>query len=142
MGGHDLAMIHRVLKIGRWVVDFLFATERYDEDGVLACLYEIGAPYDIMTRAERIMESGRYNRGFTYGNPVNRRAVVVTGPTTSAKQFLNTFSHEIDHLSDIIAESLGIKWEPEGTSYITGDTTMALAEVICAMGCDHCREVK
>ena len=135
-------MIHRVLTIGRWVVDFLFAKDDYDEEGVLACLYEIYAPASIMERASRIMESRRYNRGFTYGNPDIKRAVVVVGPTTSGRQFQNTLSHEIDHLSDIIAESLGIKDAREGTSYLTGDTTMALAEVVCELGCNHCRQVK
>lgn len=135
-------MVHRVLKIGRWVVDFLFATESYDEEGVLSCLYDIDAPYDVMLRAKHIMERNRLNRGFTFGNPDLHRAVVVTGPTSSARQFLNTFSHEVDHLTDIIAESNGVKSDPEGTSYLTGDTTMALAEVICALGCSHCRRVK
>ena len=135
-------MIHRVLKINRWVIDFIFAEDGYDEEAVLAFLYDVDAPYDVMVRANRIMESGRYNRGFTFGNPVLHRAVVVVGPTTSAKQFLNTFSHEVDHLSDIIARSLGVKDEREGTSYLTGETTMALAEVICALGCEHCRQVK
>ena len=78
-------MIHRALNIGRWVVDFLFATEDYDADGVLACLYDIGAPEDVMERAERIMESGRYNRGFTFSNPDVKRAVCVIGPTTSGR---------------------------------------------------------
>lgn len=142
MARFDLAMIHQVIRIGRWVVDFIFAVDKYDDEGVLSCLYDIDAPYDIMLRANRIMESGRMNRGFTFGNPMLKRAVVVVGPTTSGKQFINTFSHEIDHLSDIIASSLGIKNEREGTSYITGDTTMALAEILCKLGCDHCREVK
>lgn len=132
-------MIHRVLKIGSWVVDFLFAISDYDEAGVLSCLYEIKAPASVMERAERIMDSGRFNRGFTFGNSDLRRAVVVVGPTTSGRQFQNTFSHEIDHLSDIIAMSLGTRFDPEGTAYITGDTTMELAEVVCKLGCDHCR---
>jgi len=131
-------MIHRALRIGSWVVDFLFAVSDYDEEGVLACMYEIGAPPDIMDRASRIMEGGKYNRGFTFGNPDIRRAIVVVGPTTSGKQFQNTFSHEIDHLSDIIAMSLGTRYDPEGTAYITGDTTMELAEVVCYLGCEHC----
>lgn len=132
-------MIHRVIQIRGWVVDFLFAVDSYDEEAVLACLYEIDTPYDKMLRAYRIMKSRRMNRGFTYGNPERRRAVVVIGPTTSGKQFQNSFSHEIDHLSDFIALSRGTKDEVEGTAYITGDTTMALADVVCQLGCEHCR---
>jgi len=132
-------MIRRVLKIGRWVVDFIFAEDGYDEEAVLGCLYDIDAPISVMQRADRIMDSMEYNRGFTCTNPSLRRAVVVVGPTTSGEEFINTLSHEIDHLSDSIAEYYGIKGRREGTSYLTGDTTMALAKVICRLGCHHCR---
>lgn len=121
-------------------MDFIFAEDGYDEEAVLGFLYDIDAPIQVMQRANRIMESGYYNRGFTFTNPDLRRAVVVVGPTTSGRQFVNTLSHEIDHLSDAIAEYYGIKNQREGTSYITGDTTMALTEVICHLGCDKCRE--
>lgn len=132
-------MIRRVLRVGRWVVDFIFAEDGYDEEAVLGCLYDIDAPIPVMQRANRIMESGAYNRGFTYTNAALKRAVVVVGPTTSGKQFINSLSHEIDHLSDAVAEYYGIKGHKEGTSYLTGDTTMALADVICRLGCSHCR---
>ena len=131
-------MIHRVLMIGSWAVDFLFAKKDYDVEGVLSCLYDIDAPISVMQRAYRIMNSKKYNRGFTYANQDLHRAVVVVGPTTSGKQFQNTFSHEIDHLSDFIAESIGLEYDPEGTAYIVGDTTMELAEILCELGCDHC----
>lgn len=132
-------MIREVLKIGRWVVDFIFAYDGYDDEAVLGCLYDIDAPIDVMQRANRIMESKAYNRGFTFSNAELRRAVVVVGPTTSGKQFQNTFAHEIDHLSEQIAEYYGIRNNPEGKAYITGDTTMALAGIICKLGCDKCR---
>jgi len=131
-------MIHRVLKIGRWSVDFLFATDDYDVEGVLACLYDVGAPSEVMERAERIMESGRYNRGFTFSNPDIRRAVCVVGPTTSGKQFQNTLSHEIYHLSAAIANSLGKDLDGEFPAYLTGDTIEKLIEVICDLGCSKC----
>lgn len=132
-------MIHRVLNIGRWVVDFLFAIEDYDEEGVLSCLYDIDAPEYVMLRAYRIMESGRFNRGFTFNNPDLKRSVVVVGPTTSGKQFQNSFTHELRHLADGIAKYIGVDLDSETPAYITGDTTMELAEVVCKLGCDHCR---
>lgn len=132
-------MIHRVINIGHWVIDFLFATESYDEDGVLSCLYEIDCPYDIMLRASRIMQSNRMNRGFTFSNEALKRSVCVVGPSTSGKQFLNTLVHEVRHVADAIAKHLGYELDAEGPAYISGDATMALAEVICELGCEHCR---
>ena len=131
--------MRRVLRIGRWVVDFIFAEDGYDEEAVLGCLYDMDAPYGKMRRALEIMESGDYNRAFTFANADLKRALVMIGPTTSGEEFINSLSHEIDHLSDAIAEYYGIKGHREGTSYLTGDTTMALAKVICRLGCHHCR---
>ena len=131
-------MIHRVLNIGKWVVDFLFTTTEYDEEGVLAFLYDIDAPIEVMRRAYKIMESGRFNRGFTYNNPNLMRSVVVVGPTTSGKQFQNTFTHELRHLADGIANHLGVSLDSEMPAYITGDAAMELADVVCTLGCEHC----
>ena len=129
-------MIHRVLGIGRWIVDFLFATERYDIDGVLACLLDTRAPDHILEEAEDLMLSCDYNCGFTYTNPRLRRAVVLIGPTTSGDEFLDTLVHEIRHLADAIAKSVGVDLDSEQPAYISGDTTKALAKVICELGCD------
>lgn len=128
-------MIHRVLDIGRWVVDFLFATKRYDIDGVLACLSDARAPRDILEQAEDLMLSCKYNCGFTYTNQKYRRAVVLIGPTTSGEEFQDTFVHEVRHLADAIAHSLGVPLDSEKPAYISGDTARALSEVVCELGC-------
>lgn len=147
-------MIHRVLRIGRWVVDFLFAPSGYDIEGTLACLYDCGASRRVMRQAEDLMlgcEMQRasegpeglmydcgFNQGFTYANPDYLRATVVVGPTTSGAEFQDTLVHEIHHLAVAVAANLGFDLEGEGPAYISGDTARALAEVVCKLGCPHC----
>ena len=131
--------IHRVLKIGRWVVDFVFATKEYDIPGILSCLYDAGATGWMMDEAEELMSEGGYNTGFTYANPGIHRAVVVVGPTTSGAEYIDTFTHEIHHLAVAIASELGIDLESETPAYLAGDSARALAEVVCELGCEHCR---
>lgn len=128
-------MLHRVIAIGRWVIDFLFAPVRYDREAVFACLYELEAPRFILRRAWKIMEDDEPNKGFTYSNSRMRRAVVVIGPTTDSGEFLNTFTHELRHLADAIAKSIGYKLDSEGPAYLTGEAAMALATTICELGC-------
>lgn len=128
-------MIHRTLIIGRWTADFLFATDGYDIDGVLACLWDAHAPKHILSQAESLMLSCSRNCGFTYSNPHYRRAVVLIGPTTSGAEFLNTFVHEVRHLADGIASSLGIDLDSETPAYLSGETARALADTVCQLGC-------
>lgn len=135
-------MIHRVLQIGRWTVDFLFAERRYDVDGVVACLRYLGAPRSVIDKAVRLMEEGGDNTGFLYHNPKTFRALGVIGPTTSGAEFIDTLVHEIHHLAVAIASELGVSLEGESPAYLAGDSARAFADVVCQLGCPHCREVK
>ena len=132
--------IHQVLKIGSWIVDFVFATERYDIDGILSCLYDAGAPGWVMDDADALMSSGNFNTGFTYANPENHRAVLVVGPTTCGSEFANTISHELYHLAVAIAGELGVDLEGEVPAYLLGDTLQSLVSIVCELGCDKCRK--
>ncbi len=42
-------------------------------------------------------------------------------------------------LAVAIASELGIDLESETPAYLAGDSARALAEVVCVLGCDHCR---
>jgi len=128
-------MIHKVLKIRDWIVDFLFAERKYDIDGIIACLYDAGAPDNKIQQALDLMDSCQYNCGFTFSNPYNRRGVVLFGPVDSAPQFLNTFVHEIRHFTDNIASYYDYPLDSESAAYLSGDTAMALADAVCKLGC-------
>lgn len=134
-------MIHRRLQIGRWIVDFLFADDKgYDRGDVFSYLYNAYAPDRVMDEAETLMDSCDYNCGFTYANQDRRMAVVMVGPTTSGAEFQDTFVHEIRHLADNIAQSLGIRLHGEPVAYLSGDMARDLADVVCRLGCDGCRK--
>lgn len=119
-------------------MDFIFCVEKFDIEGVLACLYDCDASDFAMEQAEDLMLSCDYNCGFTFANPARMRAVVVTGPTTSSDEFIDTFVHEVHHLAVAIAGNLGLDLDGEGPAYLSGDTARELASVVCELGCSHC----
>ena len=131
-------MLHKVLYIGRWKVDFLFAREGYDIEEVLEYAYDCGATDKVLRQARNLLVLDRKNCGFTFANLEITRAVVFIGPTSSSSEFIDTLVHEIHHLAVAIAEELGIDLESETPAYIAGDATRELADVICEMGCPHC----
>ena len=133
-------MIHRVLKIGRWIIDFLFSEGKYDIEGVVSCLRHVGAPGYIIDQAVDLMESGKQNTGFTYANEITFSAVVCIGPTSSGEEFQDTLVHEIHHLAVAIAKGLGVDLESETPAYLAGDTMRSFADVVCHLGCNECRK--
>ena len=128
-------MIHKSLNIGRWLVDFVFCDDNYDEEEVLTLLYDADAPFYVLKRVSEIMRSGESNTGFTYTNPSLLQAVVVIGPSSSGKEFINTVTHEVHHLAVAVAANLGIDLEGEAPAYIAGESAREIAGIICEMGC-------
>lgn len=131
-------MIQRELRLGRWHVEFYFCPDGYDMDYLLDRMWDFGAPLYRLEQALDLMEHGGRNTGFTFNNPLERIALVVVGPTTSGKEFQNTLVHELRHLADAIALSLGVELHTETPAYISGDSVMALADIICKLGCERC----
>lgn len=106
----------------------------------LAFLYLVDASDAIMRRAYQMMESKDLNTGFTFTNQDSKLAVVVIGPTSSEKEFINTLCHEVHHLAVAIAEGLGLSLDSEGPAYLNGDSMMELTKIICALGCKRCNK--
>lgn len=134
-------MIYRKLKLGRWVCDFYFCSEDgYDPMRILWQLRSLGAPDSALRRAEKKMEDNRINEGFSWNDHEHMRSVVVVGPSSSGKEFIDTFVHELGHVADGIAKHLGLSLDSEESKYILGDAARDLADVVCRLGCSDCRD--
>lgn len=134
-------LIHRILNIGRWRVDFFFADGRdYDYTSVMDCLEDMDAPDWVLEESWFKMRDGLPNGGFSWPNSRMMRSCIFIGPTTSGSEFLDTFTHELRHLADDIALHLGIDLRGEEVAYLTGDTARDLADVVCRLGCPHCND--
>ena len=135
-------MIHRRLYIGSWVCDFYFCPDGYDSKALLKALAYIGTPRAQMRRAQRLMESGQPNSGFTYSDSSSHRIISAIGPTTSGSEFIDSFVHELRHAVNDIATALGYRLDAEVPSYVAGDAARDLAEIVCDLGCSHCHSAE
>ena len=132
-------MIHRVLRVRDWTVDFLFAHRRNDAGGVMACLYDYGAPEEIARQTRELMD-GTPNRGFTFSNSDRRVVLTWVGPQSSGAQWMNTTAHEIVHIVQAVALDKETDPFSEDFAYLCGDITQGVADILCTLTCDHCRE--
>lgn len=134
-------MIHRAIRVRDWTADFLFVTGRNDREGVLACLLDLGATRPIVEATVELMDGG-LNRGFTFSNTERRASLSWVGPQTSGAEWVNTTVHEIVHVAQAIASADGTEPLSEEFAYLVGDITQGVADIICRLACDHCRERK
>ena len=64
------------------------------------------------------------------------------GPQTDGSQWVNTTVHEIVHVAMAVAAEEGIDPYTETFAYLVGDITEQLADLLCELACDHCRNEK
>lgn len=120
-----------------WRVYVYMAASKDDAPEILRKLESIGIDGQQYMRAERHLQKAfRDNTGMTYSNLDTRTTVMVIGRSTTEKEMVNTFSHELRHLSDDLAEACGIPHHGEEIAYLTGDIACVLAGSLLRIVCD------
>lgn len=133
-------MIHRKIHINGWVANVFFCITHYDESILANALKSVNAPIGVIVRMREIAREDEYNTGFTFSNPELRESVVVIGKATDASQFLNTFVHEVRHLSDDIAHEYRIQPRGEEVAYLEGNIATQFTDIVGHFLCPHCRK--
>ena len=132
-------MIHQRVYFERedWVIHCFLDVRKRDVPAILTLLSSLNLLDD---EAAESLERNDFNSGLTISDLLRQESVIVAAHTTSAKQMVNTFTHEIRHLTDHIALAHGIPQSGEPIAYLTGDISMALAGSLLQLVCDcpHC----
>lgn len=133
-------MIRRTIHIKGWEADIFFCITHYDERVLQDSLESADAPWLVLVRMREIARDDEYNTGFTYSNIANRKSVVVIGKSTNLSEFINTFMHELRHLTDDIASASGMELSGEGVGYLQGEIARDLTtDIIGQFMCPQCR---
>lgn len=131
-------MVLRTVHINDWTVDVFFCRSHYDERVLGDALAEVDAPISITVRMREIARDDEYNTGFTYSNNKKRRSVMVVGKATTPAEFLNSFCHELRHLTDDIAYEDRIGMRGEAVGYLQGGIGRELADLVGLFLCPKC----
>lgn len=118
---------HCCVPIARWCIDIYYDTKPSNADEILDALWDLGCEQRYLYKAERLLRSGVANEGLTYSNPYERRSLVVVGATSDIWQFLDTLSHEKQHIEQAICKADRLDPYGEDIAYISGDISQALA---------------
>ena len=89
-----------------------------------------------------IARDDEYNTGINYSNPDVGRSVVVIGKSTSQAEFINTFAHELRHLTDDVARAIGMDLRGEGVGYMQGEIARDLADILGSFLCPSCNKYR
>ena len=114
----------------QWKVYVYYDTTPYDTDELIHKLYSLGCSEDSILRTRKQLLGGEYNNGFTYTNRALKRSVVSLGRSSDFTQFLNSFVHELHHLSTHIAQANGIPLDGEDVCYLSGSIAQKMYPIL------------
>lgn len=123
-----------------WSVKIFLSVTCYYTEYILESLDSIRCPAKRLHRVKRNLERRKLDTGFTYSNKRERKTVMVIGLSSSPAEFLNSFEHEVRHLVDDIAKTIGLEIAGEDVAYLTGDINTELWPDIHKFICCKCHE--
>lgn len=123
-----------------WKVYVYYDVTSKDAIEIVTKLQEIKLPKNYITSAYTTLVSNKLNQGLTETNSKLKTSIVVFTKTTNASQFVNSFVHEIGHLSNHIARTYNLNLNGEEVQYIAGDIAQQMFKRCHTLMCDCCRE--
>lgn len=128
------------LKRYKWHVRAYYAVRRYWAEGIVRDLRSAGCAGRQLRKAWDNLRSGDLNTGITYSNFGKRETVMVISLTSTPAEFLNSWTHEMQHLCRHVAQAFGINPYGEEAAYLAGDVAQKMFPVARKLLCEHCRK--
>lgn len=122
----------------RWRLKLFVAVTKYDVRRIVDSVRGAGANDGLVLRVRENLMRGKMDTGFTYSNRRTRESVMVIGKTSSAREEMNSITHEIRHLVDDIASTNGLGMSGEEVAYLTGDVSADVFDVAKILLCCRC----
>lgn len=123
-----------------WCVKSYYAVSTYWVDKILRDLMAIGCHGKELDTARGNLAAGDLDTGLTYSDMSGRNSVMVISLTSSPAQFLNSWLHEMRHLSRHIEWTWGISPYGEEAAYLAGEIGQRMFPVARKFICEHCRK--
>lgn len=123
-----------------WCVRVYYAVTTYWAERIIVDMERIGCRGEQLRKAYANLRCGELDTGITYSNFKAGESVMVISLTSTPAQFLNSWLHEMRHLSRHIEQACGISPYGEEAAYLAGEIGQRMFPVAKRFLCEHCRE--
>ena len=113
-----------------WIVDIYYDSTPRDAREIVRKIALLGCSDEGIATTYEQLSSGILNNGFTYSNRALKQSVVSLGRASEFAQFLNSFVHELQHLSTHIAQAYGIPLDGEEICYLSGGIAQEMYPIL------------
>lgn len=125
------------LKEYDWTIYAHFAVTRNNADEIFDKLIQYGSRYNEALDVYTMIENNKPNCGITYSNHILKTTILVISKSTSAKEFVDTFVHELSHIQKHIIKTYHLDDNSEQVCYMVGDIAKRLYTKCSRLFCNN-----
>lgn len=115
-----------------WNTTIFYGVEKRDAREILRELQYLGCKDEHLQKAKKMLKKAEKNSGFTISSFFDKQTIIVVFAVSSIGEFLNTLTHEKNHLEMHICTAMGIEPESEEASYLSGDIAQIMYKDVIA----------
>lgn len=137
-------MIKHKFKLTRrfWKVYVYYDVDFSNIEEIITLMENLSMPESYIKGAYTMLKQNLTNTAATYSNISTKTSIIVFVKTRTAREFVNSFVHEILHLANHIARSYQLNVDEEEICYIAGDAAKQMFKYCHKLMCNRCRESK
>ena len=120
-----------------WTIYAHFAVTKDNSEEIFNKLLQYGSQYNEALDACAVIEEDRPNYGITYSNHILKTTILVISKSTSAKEFIDTFVHEVSHIQRHIIKTYHLDSDSEQVCYMIGTIAKQLYTKCSRLFCDN-----
>lgn len=135
-------MIEHVIYLDEydWLIKAFYITSECDVVKILSELDSVDCEPDVFYKAAEMLENDELDSGLTYTDVQLHVTFVLISRCTSCAEFLNTFVHELGHVSSHLSEFYNIDPYSETMQYLSGDIARKLYKSAKLFLCEKCSD--
>jgi len=121
-----------------WRICACYNTTSKNLDIILNLMEQLEMPKEYLQDVTTLLTRNVINTAATYSNITTKTSIIVFLKTRNAQEFIDSFIHEILHLSNHIARAYEINVDGEEICYLAGDAAKTMYKRCHHLMCKHC----
>lgn len=120
-----------------WIMVYYNVETESDRDKAYGALLANGSGWD---KADEVLAVLKHpNTAYTQSNLREHNSIIMLSKVTSKYEFMNSISHELQHVTEHICKAFSIPYGSEQAGYIQGEIGEQLYEGVALSICPKCK---
>lgn len=124
-----------------WDIEVYYDVNKYDINFCIKKLKRLTTKTKTYKECYETLYTNKLNRAYVYSSYNRKLSIVFIGEHSSTGEFINTITHEANHIKSHIATYYDIDEKEEEVCYMIGNIVEEMSETFIRFICNKCLDI-